>query len=124
MWAIDANSTLFAWDATTLQTLWTSLGSKADYANCTKASYVKFATPTVLARVYRYHGVHRLQRPAHRLWPEINGRPCQRTEWQWDPYAWACWALKTCSARHVSVSLWQGSACCTLTAADPSQTKE
>ena len=48
MWAIDASSTLFAWDATTLQTLWTSLGNKADYANCTKSSYVKFATPTVL----------------------------------------------------------------------------
>ena len=48
MWAIDASSTLFAWDATTLQTLWTSLGDKGDYANCTKSSYVKFATPTVL----------------------------------------------------------------------------
>lgn len=48
MWAIDANSTLFAWDASNLKTLWTSLGNKADYANCTKASYVKFATPTVL----------------------------------------------------------------------------
>ena len=51
VWAIDASSTLFAWDATTLQTLWTSLGITADYANCTKSSHVKFATPAVLDTV-------------------------------------------------------------------------
>ncbi len=48
VWAIDANSTLFAWDATSLTQLWSSLDTKGDAAGCSNASSVKFATPTVL----------------------------------------------------------------------------
>ena len=48
VWAIDANSTLFAWDATSLTQLWSSLDNKGDAAGCSNASFVKFATPTVL----------------------------------------------------------------------------
>lgn len=48
VWAIDANSTLFAWDATSLTQLWSSLDAEGDAAGCSNASFVKFATPTVL----------------------------------------------------------------------------
>lgn len=48
VWAIDANSTLFAWDAASLRQLWTSTDFKGDAVNCTTSSYVKFPTPTVL----------------------------------------------------------------------------
>ena len=48
VWAIDANSTLFAWDATSLAQLWSSKDNKGDAAGCSNASFVKFATPTVL----------------------------------------------------------------------------
>ena len=48
VWAIDANSTLFAWDATSLTQLWSSMDYKGDAPMCSNASFVKFATPTVL----------------------------------------------------------------------------
>ena len=48
VWAIDANSTLFAWDAASLTQLWSSLDNKGDAPMCSTASFVKFATPTVL----------------------------------------------------------------------------
>ena len=48
VWAIDGNSTLFAWDAASLKQLYSSLDNPLDAANCSDDAPVKFATPTVL----------------------------------------------------------------------------
>jgi hypothetical protein len=48
VWAIDANSTLFAWDAASLKQLYSSLDNPLNAANCSGDAPVKFATPTVL----------------------------------------------------------------------------